>query len=439
MGEEKTVDFRYNTGAARVPWEAVGEKPKQAEILDIIEFLCPPKKDSKSQYSKQLENVRKELLKLREHSNYATKLAVGGNVKKVEEQACKILGAKHATFLTNCTAGFEIANKFAGVGPGDEVIVPAITFISTMLYPLLMGAKVVLADVDKRTINLDPEDVKRKITDKTKVIIPVHIGGYPVDMDPIMEAAEKNDIMVIEDAAHAFSGQYKGQMLGTIGDFGSYSFHEVKNITAFGEGGILVTNSSYGKQFDMARFVGMDSSEPIDKWLYNVKALQGKKGYAVPGNYSTTEIQALCLLRQFKRLDKIIAERREAAEYLSKRFSSVEEIIPQMLDSEHVKATYHLYLLQIDPDKTGADIQDLKKKLSEKGVTQIAHYAPLYKFDILKQLGYDVQAIQESCPVAEEVFQRCFTHLPVYGLTKEQLKYMADAVIESVQELKKGK
>src|SRR5690606_32022613 len=144
---------------------------------------------------------------------------------------------------------------------------PAITFIATIAYPLSIGAKVVLADVDPRTLNMDPADVARKITPRTKVIIPVHLGGYPVDMDPIMALAKQHDLTVIEDGAHAFGASYKGRMIGTIGHFGAFSFHEVKNITSLGEGGILCSNvEEYGKELRRARFLGLDLSKKIPNW-----------------------------------------------------------------------------------------------------------------------------------------------------------------------------
>jgi len=143
--------------------------------------------------------------------------------------------------------------------------VPSITFIATIAYPLAVGAQVVFADVDPRTINMDPADVARKVTDRTKMIIPVHIGGYPVDLDPIMELAERRGITVLEDAAHAFGARYKGRMVGTIGHFGAFSFHEVKNTTSLGEGGVLVTDTEYGNQFKQARFLGLDLSRQIPK------------------------------------------------------------------------------------------------------------------------------------------------------------------------------
>jgi perosamine synthetase len=357
----------------------------------------------------------------------------------VEQEACRFLGVKHALFTSTATAGFEIAYQFAGLKPGDEVIAPANTFIATIAYPLSIGAKVVLSDIEPRTINMDPKDVARKITRRTRVIIPVHIGGYPVDMDPIMRLARKHNITVIEDAAHAFGARYKGRMVGTIGHFGAFSFHEVKNITSLGEGGLLVTNEPCGADFGKSRFLGLDLSKQIDNWLYDVVALKGKRGLFPAGNHSSTEIQAACLLLQMKRLHGIIAKRRSAEEYLTKRLARVPGIITPPPDTAAIKSTHHLYLLQVDPDKAGGDVQELKARLAAKGVTNIPHFAPLYKFSIMKQLGYDTKKIEKTCPVAEEVFNRRFTHLPLYGFSRNDLAYMADAVIAAVEEMRKGK
>ncbi len=429
-------DFRYDTGEAKVPWAAIGENVNTDDISEIIKFLIPGK--DATDYDEQLLKVKGEIEKLREKGKYATKLSLGSKVKELEEEAKKFLNVRYACFVTNATAGFEIGLKFSGLKPGDEVIAPAITFLSTISYPLEIGAKVVLADIDPRTINIDPEDVARKITKRTKVIMPVYIGGYPPDMDSIMKLAKENDIMVVEDAAHAFGGSYKGKMSGTIGDFGSYSFHEVKNINALGEGGIVVTNTDFGEDFPKSRFGGFDIAHPIEKWLYDVVALKGKGDhYTAAGNHSSTEIQAVILLSQMKRLEKIIKIRRKNAEYLNKRFEGIEGIIPCPLDNDEIKGTYHLYLLQIEPEKLNGDIQDFEEKLTAKGVTQIPHFAPLYRFSYMKQLGYDTEAIKKTCPNAEEAFLHRFTHLPLYPITEEQLKYMADKVIEAVEEMRR--
>ena len=350
---------------------------------------------------------------------------MGSKVEAAEKACNEYLKTESATFVTNATAGFEIAYKYANLKEGDEVIVPAITFVATMAYPLAIGCKLVFADVDPRTINMDPADVARKITPKTKMIVPVHIGGYPVDLDPIIDLAKKHDIVVLEDAAHAFGAMYKGKMVGTIGDFGAFSMHEVKNITSFGEGGILCTSiPDYTPQMKRARFLGLDFTCPIKDWLYNITPIPGKEHPFVPGNSSTTEIQGLGLSLQIARNEEIIATRRQAAEYLTKRFAENDAIIPQLLDSDEIKPTYHLYLLQIDPKKAGGDVQTLKKKLEAKGVTQIAHFGPLYRFKIVQDMGYDSDEIAKTCPNCEEVFYKRFTHLPLYGLSQEQLEYM---------------
>ncbi len=436
--KQTSADFRYATRAARVPWAAVGENVSSKDILDIVQFLIHPANRKKTQYATQLAQVTRDIEKLEQVGRPAGKLSLAGKVQALEEQVARFLQAKYTVFLTNATAGFEIAFKFAGLGPGDEVIAPAITFIATIAYPLSIGAKVVLADVDRRTLNMDPADVARKITSKTKAIIPVHLGGYPVDMDPIMRLARKHDITVVEDAAHAFGASYKGRMVGTLGHFGSFSFHEVKNVTSLGEGGLLATNTRYGAEFKRSRFLGLDPSRRIPTWLYDVSAIQGKEGYFAAGNHSTTEIQALGLLSQMGRLQKIIAKRRRVAAYLNRRLAKVDGIITPLLDDQQIKSTHHLYLLQVDPAKAGGDIQDLKKKLASRGLVQIPHFAPLYKFRILRQLGYDTEAIEKTCPIAEEAFQHRFTHLPLYNFDKGQIQYMADAVIESVEEMRRG-
>lgn len=434
---KKTTDFRYNTGATRVPWAAVGENYNVHDLMEIIRFLM---QGEGKEYDEALEAVWQQVKKLDALATPPGKLSLGSKVEAAEAACNDYLGTTTSTFVTNATAGFEIAYKYANLKPGDEVIVPAITFVATMAYPLAVGAKLVFADVDPRTINMDPKDVERKITAKTKMIVPVHIGGYPVDLDPIMALAKKHNILVLEDAAHAFGAMYRGRKIGTIGDFAAFSMHEVKNITSFGEGGILTTTvPNFGDELKRARFLGLDFTCPIKDWLYNITPIQGKEAPFVPGNASTTEIQGLGLTLQIARNEEIIAERRRAATYLTERFAENDAIIPQDLGNEEIKPTFHLYLLQIDPAKAGGDVQVLKKKLEAKGVTQIAHFGPLYRFKIVEEMGYDPEEIAKTCPNCEEVFYKRFTHLPLYGLSDEQLQYMADTVLEAVAEMQAGK
>ncbi len=433
----KSTDFRYNTGATRVPWAAVGENYNAHDLMEIIRFLM---QGEGKEYDDALCAVWEQVKKLDALATPPGKLSLGSQVEAAEKACNEYLGTTTSTFVTNATAGFEIAYKYANLKEGDEVIVPAITFVATMAYPLAIGCKLVFADVDPKTINMDPADVARKITDKTKMIVPVHIGGYPVDLDPIMELAKKHNILVLEDAAHAFGAMYKGRKIGTIGDFAAFSMHEVKNITSFGEGGIATTNiPGFGDEMKRARFLGLDFTCPIKDWLYNITPIQGKEKPFVAGNYSTTEIQGLGLKLQVERNEEIIEIRRKAAEYLSNRFKENDAIIAQDLGNDDIKPTFHLYLLQIDPQKAGGDVQILKKKLEEKGVTQIAHFGPLYRFKVVQDMGYNSDEIAATCPNCEEVFYKRFTHLPLYGLSDEQLEYMADAVLESVKEMQEGR
>ena len=440
MAKKTQADFRYDTGETRVPWAAVGEYYQPQDVSALIRFLLRPKPGAADKYETVMGRIDAALDKIGAVSVPAKKLSLGSKIKEAEEKTCAYFGAKYTCFTSQWTAGMEIAYKLSGLKPGDEVIVPPITFIASIIYPLAIGAKVVFADVDPKTVNLDPADVERKITPRTRVIMPVHIGGIPVDMEPIMRIAERNNIYVIEDAAHGMGAKYKGKYLGTIGHFGGFSLHEVKNINSLGEGGLLLTNTELGQQFARARFLGLDFTRTIPHWLYDVTPLYDRFGQIqIPDNSSATEIQAVGYLTQLKRLKGIIAKRKKVAQTLSRRFAKEPAILPGFEDSADTFSSHHLYLLEIDPEKAGGDVQLLRKKLKEKGVTEIPHFGQLYRFRMLAELGYDADAIARTCPNTEEVFNRRFTHLPLYGLTAEQVDYLAGAVLESIKEMRAGR
>jgi dTDP-4-amino-4,6-dideoxygalactose transaminase len=434
---KKLSDFRYNTGEAKVPWAAVGENYNAKDVMAFIRFLM---QGSGKEYQSALKEVKAGVDKLAALSSPPGKLSLGPQVEKAEAACDKYLGTSGSILLSNCTAGFEIAYKYANIGPGDEVIVPAITFMATIAYPLSVGAKLVFADIEPGTVNMDPADVEKKITKKTKMIVPVDIGGYPADLDPIMKLAKKHNLIVLEDAAHAFGAKYKGKMIGTIAHFTGFSFHEVKNNTSFGEGGLLTTTiAGFKDEMKRARFLGLNFGRKSKDWLYDVTAISGKHGLSVPGNASVTEIQALGLLQQLERYDAILTERRRAAQRVTKRLQKCSAIIPQGMGNKDYEPTFHLYQIQIDPGKAGGAVQKFKAKLSERSVTNIPHFGPLYRFEIIRQLGYDTEKIAKTCPVCEEVFYRRYTHLPIYGLSNEQLDYMADTAIKCVAEMQAGK
>jgi dTDP-4-amino-4,6-dideoxygalactose transaminase len=158
----------------------------------------------------------------------------------------------------------------------------------------------------------------------------------------------------------------------------------------------------------------------------------------IPDNSSATEVQAVGYLMQLKRLKGIIARRKKVAQALCRRLAREPAILPTLEDSADTYSSHHLYLLEIDPEKAGGDVQLLRKKLKEKGVTEIPHFGQLYRFRMLAELGYDAEAIARTCPNTEEVFNRRFTHLPLYRLTPEQVDYMATAVLDSIKEMRAG-
>src|SRR5271155_2982474 len=166
----------------------------------------------------------------------------GPKVKRFEEEFAKFCGAEYGLAVTSGSTGLQLAMIAAGVGPGDEVITTPISWISTANAAAVLGAKVVFADVDPRTLNLDPASVAAKITDRTKAIIVVHLYGQCCDMGPIMELARQRDILVIEDCAHTAGAEYKGRRAGRLGDIGGFSFHQQKNMVTLGEGGMLTTD-----------------------------------------------------------------------------------------------------------------------------------------------------------------------------------------------------
>jgi dTDP-4-amino-4,6-dideoxygalactose transaminase len=413
---------------AAIPWQAVGEPYTAEDVIEVVRFLIQKNDERYDELAAAAERAIRELAA---HGRPPAKLTLGERVAALERQVAGVLGVPNCVFLTNATAALEIAFRYANLARGDEVIVPAITFIATIAYPLAVGARVVFADVEPHTLNLDPRDVERKCSRRTRVIVPVHLGGRPVDMDPLLELARRRGILVVEDAAHAFGARYKGRQAGTLGQFGAFSFHEKKNVNSFGEGGVLVTSLPVGEKLRQARFLGVDSSRKPEGWIYDVVALEGERGPFAAGNASSTEIQAVGLSLQLARMDRILAERRAAAEYLSRRLAASPALVPEAPDTPEFLSTHHLYLLQTK----GADAQKLKQGLAARGAANIPHFAPLYKFDLLRRLGYDPRFCARSCPVAEEAFLHRFTHLPLHGLPGERLAALADAVLEAAAEL----
>ena len=343
-------------------------------------------------------------------------LTTGPKVAEFEKALAEYTGAKYAVAVSNGTAALHIACLAAGIQEGDEVITTPLTFAASSNCVLYCGGKTVFADVDPRTYNIDPEDVRRKITDRTKAIIPVHLSGQPCDMDAIHKIAEEYHLIVIEDAAHAIGAEYRGQKIGSLSDMTEFSFHPVKHVTT-GEGGAVTTNSEelYQKLL-LFRTHGITRNPDLmtrceGGWYYQQLDL----GY----NYRITDIQCALGISQLKKLDRSLARRREIARRYDEAFRDVPGLIipyqaPEALNS------YHLYILQF----TDVDRKAAYDMLQEAGIHVNVHYIPTYTFPYYRTHGY----ADTCCPNAEKIYGNILSIPMYYGITDEEIEYVIENV-----------
>ena len=343
-------------------------------------------------------------------------LTTGPSIAEFEKLVADYVGAKYAVAISNGTAAVHAACFAAGIGEGDEVITTPITFAASANCVLYCGAKPVFADVKPDTYNIDPADIERKITDKTKAIIAVHFTGQPCEMDEIHAIAKKHNLVVIEDAAHALGADYKGKKIGSVSDMTTFSFHPVKHITT-GEGGMIVTNDEkLYERLVLFRSHGITRNEKLmhkneGGWYYE----QLELGY----NYRITDLQCALGITQMKKLDRFVAKRRELVARYNDAFQDVAGIVcPKQI--EGCNNSYHLYVIQV-PQGRRREIFD---KLREAGIGVNVHYIPVYKHPYYQENGYkDV-----CCQNAEAVYEN-FISLPLfYGLTFEQQDYVIETV-----------
>lgn len=343
-------------------------------------------------------------------------LTTGPSVSEFEKKVAKYVGAKYAVAVANGTAALHIASLAAKIGKDDEVITTPITFAASSNCALYCGAKTVFADIEADTYNISPDDIEKKITNKTKAIIPVHFTGQPCDMDRIMDIANRHNLIVIQDAAHALGADYKGKMIGSFGDMTIFSFHPVKHITT-GEGGMIVTNNEeLYKRLVLFRSHGITRDEDMlinneGGWYYE----QLELGY----NYRITDLQCALGISQMDRLDEFVARRRELVARYNKAFADCDRIkIPFMKDG--CNSSWHLYVIQVNNRKEVYD------KLKEAGIGSNVHYIPVYKHPYYQNNGYkDVHCVE-----AENLYEHMLS-LPLYPkLTNEQQDYVISKVLE---------
>lgn len=361
---------------------------------------------------------------------------LGPEVKALEKEIAEYMGVKHAIGVANGTDALVIALKALGVGEGDEVIVPSFTYFASAEAIAFVGATPVFIDVDKYTYNLAVDQIEHLITEKTKAILPVHLFGQACQMDQLMEIANKHNLYVVEDCAQAIGARFKGQMVGTFGDFGTLSFFPTKNLGCAGDGGMVVTNDdrlatiaqalrAHGSGLNGEKAYnyinGIDNmadkqSADEDNTVYNAAKYFN---YLIGHNSRLDEIQAALLRVKLPHLDAWNAGRKQIALKYNQAFAQTELITPGVIDG--ADEIYHLYILQSE------DREGLVAYLQEKGIATGVYYpVPLHLQKAFAELGYK----EGDMPVSEYLSYRTFA-IPVYPeLTDEQVDYIITAVQE---------
>jgi perosamine synthetase len=370
-------------------------------------------------------------------------LTTGPAVEAFEKKVADYVGAKYAVAVSNGTAALHVACLAAGIGEGDEVITTPITFAASANCVLYCGGTPVFADIDPDTYNISPEELEKKITSRTKAIIPVHYTGQPCDMDAILEIAHKHDLLVIEDGAHALGASYKGKKIGSIADMTCFSFHPVKPVTT-GEGGMIVTdNEELYRRLVLYRSHGItrdkdmmqqyeeqlqQSSDPALQeaadmlrgdvmdpggWYYQ----QLELGY----NYRITDISCALGASQMDKLDRFLERRRQIAKKYDEAFADIPQIKTPW-QQEGCQSGWHLYMIQTMERSR----REVFEGLRQAGIGVNVHYIPVYRHPYYQRNGY----AGVHCLNAEAFYERAIS-LPIFpGLTGQQQDYVIEHVIK---------
>lgn len=343
----------------------------------------------------------------------------GPFTKKCSEWICDKYDVKHTLLTTSCTHALEMSAYLADIQPGDEVIMPSYTFVSTADAFVLRGAKIVFVDIRPDTMNMDEKLIEDAITEKTKAIVPVHYAGVACAMDEIMAIAKKYNLKVIEDAAQGVNAYYKGKALGTIGDFGCYSFHETKNYT-MGEGGaLLFDDEQYREKAEILREKGTDRSKffrgQVDKYTW----------VDFGSSYLPSDLNAAYLYAQLEIADKINEKRLEIYNYYNEAFAPLEEkgVLTRPYVPEYAVHNAHMFYMKLENLEARTRFISY---LKENGIQAVFHYIPLHSATAGKKFGRfhgeDVYTTKES---------ERLVRLPLYyNLEMEQVKYVADTILK---------
>ncbi|MEC0519720.1 UDP-4-amino-4,6-dideoxy-N-acetyl-beta-L-altrosamine transaminase [Bacillus inaquosorum] len=350
-------------------------------------------------------------------------LTTGPTIDLFEQKVAEYAGSSYAVSFSSGTAALHAACFAAGISQGDEVITTPITFAASANCILYMGAKPVFADIDPLTYNIDPDSIEKLITPKTKAIIPVDFTGQPVNHDRIQKIAKANNLIVIEDAAHALGASYKGEKIGSISDMTMFSFHPVKHITT-GEGGMITTNNkTYYEKLLQFRSHGITRdpkklSQDHGSWYYEMHFL----GF----NYRMTDIQASLGISQLKKVDDFIETRNHLARIYNEKLKTISHIHLPSQDTAST-SSWHLYIINLKLDQLKGNRDDIFNAMQQENIGVNVHYIPVYLHPYYQRLGYQAGI----CPNAENLYKGIIT-LPLFQSMNER---DADDVIKALKKV----
>lgn len=356
-------------------------------------------------------------------------LTTGPKVREFEECIAKYVGTKYAVAFSNGTAALHAACHAAGISEGDEVLVSPMTFAASANCVLYCGGRPVFVDIDPNTYNIDVNKIEEKITENTKAIIPIDFTGQSVEMDKIIEIAEKNNLIVIEDGAHALGSEYKGKKVGNIAHMTEFSFHPVKPITT-GEGGVIVTNSE--ELYDKLTLFRTHGITRDEKYLNGFEGAWYYEQIDLGYNYRITDIQCALGLSQMKKLDNFILKRRDIVIRYNEAFKGMTEIITPF-EAEYSNSGWHIYVIKLKLEKLNCSRKEVFEALRAENVGVNVHYIPVYYHPYYKKLGYK----KGICPEAEKLYEGIIT-LPLFpGMNDKDVQDVIKAVKKVVNYYRK--
>lgn len=359
----------------------------------------------------------------------------GNYMRQFEADFKAYTGANHAFAVDNCTNALRLSAILCNLNPGDEVILPGYTFSATAIPFGMTGARIVFADMDPERWTVDPKDIERKITPRTKAIVAVHLLGMPVDMPAVMEIARRHGLRVVEDCAQAPGASINGQMVGSFGDFGCFSFHGAKNITTLGEGGALTVKSDD----DAALIPGLRHNGirpyPAGReryWLPAMTNVDIDLENVWPNNFSIGEAQCALGSELLKTLDQVTERQIAQANRLRAALADIPELTYAKIPDGY-RHIFHQFVLHFDGSAFGKNRNDLLDFLtSEAGVRAIVQYYPLYRYPLFQKLGTGDQ----DCPILEKWWDNSFS-LPWWiEMPEETLQYLVDSLKAGIRALK---